>query len=427
MLALFNRQQQQGALVPSTNNAAKSLSEIMSDGCKLLQSLPVTSRKGKQDAERICSELRNFFESHQIPYMDVLKALVEAVGTENNVHEEWIRFFTNPKTPDFNIFPAQQIASTAVQSALTGDANEEIYHLSSDIPKSLATSNLSIFLVGQSGTGKTTLQRALAGLTVQSVANAECMVIDLQANPWLGLQKTHNPATLPDVEEGEEVFHQPNTVTYATPGIDEDMLLVTEAIAHVWTIYQSRVKEKQQMVRAGAEGSQFNPFRLFFNEWNVFYGWAQEFNKQKLSEFRAMAKRKGIKNPLSPMDAVARIGYIFSSGRDINLGCCISGQSIVKTETGFGPSVLANINVVAVGRVSGEDGGYGAPLSIVSDQYRIKDARVRAILSKELDGFIKRNEPVLVSTQGHGGIGKLPDYSSLAGQNMLRIYQHEIK
>jgi hypothetical protein len=205
------------------------------------------------------------------------------------------------------------------------------------------------------------------------------------------------------------------------------MLLVTEAIAHVWTIYQSRVKEKQQMVRAGAEGSQFNPFRLFFNEWNVFYGWAQEFNKQKLSEFRAMAKRKGIKNPLSPMDAVARIGYIFSSGRDINLGCCISGQSIVKTETGFGPSVLANINVVAVGRVSGEDGGYGAPLSIVSDQYRIKDARVRAILSKELDGFIKRNEPVLVSTQGHGGIGKLPDYSSLAGQNMLRIYQHEIK
>ena len=425
MLALFSKSPKSLA-VTTPDNTPKPLAEILREGCTLLTTCQVGTPTGRLNAERICAELKNFFQQQGVNREEILKALVQAVGTENNLHEVWLNFFIDPNKPSFNIFPAE-IAAQPAQAALPGTAEEEIYHLVSDIPQSLATSNLSIFLVGQSGTGKTTLQRALAGLTVKSVPNAECMVIDLQANPWLGLQKTNRPALLPDLEDGEHLEHVPNTVTYATPGIDEDMLLVTEAISYVWGIYQARVKEKQLQVRLGHEGAEFSPFRLFFNEWNVFYGWAQEFNQKKLGEFKTMAKRKGIKNPLSPLDAVARISYIFSSGRDINLGCVISGQSIVKLETGFGPSVLANINVVAVGRVSGEDGGYGCPLSIVSDQYRIKDARVRAILAKELDGFIKRNEPVLVSTQGHGAIGKLPDYSSLASQNMLRIYRHEIR
>ena len=294
------------------------------------------------------------------------------------------------------------------QSAIV---QSQFQQISDDVVEGVARSLLSFYLLAQSGCGKSTLMRALARMTLAFYPSAQFFFIDLQAKRWIGFECDSK------------------IVTYATPGIDEDMLRVTEAIKKVWEIYQERTAEAQQAARsANGRMPEFHLVRLFFNEWNLFFGWVSEFKGAKLKSYYELAKASEIEAPLSPMEAVSKVRNMFGSGREQKVSLGICGQELTKETTGFGPQTINNVNLVATGLISPEgDGGYSAPLELARNAKRIADERVRDWLRQELDGFVENNQPVVVSTQGHGRIGKFEDYSQLDGRSVVKQYQHVVK
>ncbi|MBE9064263.1 hypothetical protein [cf. Phormidesmis sp. LEGE 11477] len=339
------------------------------------------------------------------------------------VCDQWLQWLDQSGVFRYSAEPYSlaRAAATALQPAdtvlqpdrvpqLTGVESSRIQQTSDDVVPGVAQSPLSFYLLAQSGCGKSTLQRAIARMTLAFHPRAQFFFIDLQAKRWLGFEC------------------DPAIVTYATPGIDEDMLLVTEAIKRVWGIYQARTSEAQRSARsASGRLPEFHPVRLFFNEWNLFFGWAAEFKGAKLKSYYQLAKHSQIEEPLSPAEAISRVRHMFGSGREQKVSLGICGQELIKETTGFGPQTVNNINLVATGLISpAGDGGYSAPLGLAKDAKRIPDERVRDWLKKELDSFVENNWPVILSTQGHGRIGKFEDYSRLDGSSVIKRYQHTV-
>ena len=303
--------------------------------------------------------------------------------------------------------PQRILQQSAVTSAVT---TSRIRQIADDVAQGVAQSPLSFYLLAQSGCGKSTLMRAIARMTLAFHPASQFFFVDLQAKRWIGFEC------------------DPAIVTYATPGVDEDMLLVTETIKQLWGIYQARTTQAQQAARSvSGRMPEFHPVRLFFNEWNLFFGWASEFKGTKLKRYYELAEKAEVQEPLSPAEAISKVRHMFGSGREqkVSLGLC--GQELLKETTGFGPQTLNNINMVATGLISpAGDGGYSAALALAKDAKRIPDERVRDWLRKELDEFVENNQPVILSTQGHGRIGQFEDYSQLDGRSAVKGYQHVV-
>ena len=282
-------------------------------------------------------------------------------------------------------------------------ANDPVNPFVEDILYSLSRSSLSTYVWAESGSGKTTFQRALALAQFNHDPETEFRFFDLQGDRWLGLEVDSS------------------IVIHGFVGDDQKMVNICKGMTEVWEICKERTDKKQKLSRQKLRPEKNHPFRIFFNEWNNFYGWASKFKGQKLKDFkRLLALDPSIEDVdkiLMPQDVIDTMGFIMSLGRDQNVTICASGQSIIKEETGLSPAAIRNANVVGIGRISKSgDGGYNSVGSLVKDYRRITDERIRGHLKHHLDGFIARNEGVIISTQGHGAITKLPDYSKINGE-----------
>jgi hypothetical protein len=421
-MGFLTRQKKDSSAI-ATRSAA-TLNDLIAQSCAAI----ISNKHNPQNCKNICQQLAAFFTAKQITRVQILEALT---ATQGQYAADWERVFD-----DHSVIPAGAIAPNMPLAAAPPvlslpPAAEDIYSMTSDIPVDLAGSKLSAVIVGASGTGKTTLTRALMGRMFLADDNTEFKIIDCQSLEWLGLQRSHSDHSIPDLdtssnEDENGIIYKVPAVTFAAIGDDESMLILTEVIKSIWVEYSRRLLARQKASRSGQVQPEFHPCRLIVNEWNLVFDWAKEYKSaESVREFKALARKKGIKDPMQPMTCIAKIGQILSSGRDLNVSCLLTVQEIAEKAIGFSPQKLANSNIVAVGRVSGnKDGGYGSPLWMVGNKDRIQDGRLREALAKELDQFIKANKPVLVSTQGFGSICEFPDFSYLANQKITSRYRY---
>lgn len=361
------------------------------------------------------------------------------VATKGN-SEAWVPFVERFERSrgGFPVFPAErQIPGPAIapsQAEGIQEEKEEEYQLSTTIVEDVAIASTPIIIAGQSGSGKSTLNRAIIARTIKHYPDVEFLIVDLQANRYMGLQRTSDRKVLPVLEWNKElkqypiVEHKPNTVTFVTDGNDDQMLLATEAIKQAWDVYCKRNGARQQAVMNGLEPPVFHLYRLFLNEWSTFVDWAKSYKQAENKVFIENAISRGIPNPLTPGQAVARVRTMFRSGRDNMISCCVLTQDFTATAIEISPQDQSNGTLIAVGRINHEEktGGYDAVEAAFADQYRIRNAETRSTLRKVSQGLIKKGEPFLVSSQMYGSVGLFPDYSRYEKQTIASIYQHEI-
>lgn len=357
--------------------------------------------------------------------------LIDAISIASNGYEnDWIDFFAVcKKSIGFDVFPSSE------QPQLQGSSQPEAYEFSLTIIQDAAIAHTSIFIVGPNRSGKSSLQRAIAGATISVYPDAEFLFLDLQTTKFLGLQRTDAVYTLPVLERDEKgqypvVNHCPNTVTQVTSGEQSHMLLATELIKKAWNTYRERSRIRQVATRSGPDVPDFHILRFFVNEWNIFYNWASTYSNSKADrkQFAEDARARGITDPLYPLDALDRIRYIISSGGELKISVCLAGQEYTATASGLPPQMQNNTAVIAVGRIDPikKQGGYSSCSLVAKDPHKIQDAATREILMRVVEDCIKIQKPILVSTQGFGSVGELPNHEHLAGQSILNIYRWEV-
>jgi DNA segregation ATPase FtsK/SpoIIIE and related proteins len=254
---------------------------------------------------------------------------------------------------------------------------------------SLATN--SLFIGGRTGSGKSTVARALLYAIHHADPGSEFYIVEPQSEFWLGLEKYRSIVRDCSFDELE---------------------IPAQLLAEVYDICQKRYKANRELVRNGIEPVKEHPIWLVINEWNNLYDTWNELPAKERQE-------RGIDKMLNHARSIVR------AGRSVNIRLILIGQEHSKEATGLSVQIKRSMSFISTGLILPDgNGGYDAVLSLITDTYLLAKHQREALLNVYKEA-VKDRIPLLATTLGVPRLAELPDYSKAKTASIEASYRYK--
>ena len=285
--------------------------------------------------------------------------------------------------------PAQPQATQLVQPT------EQALGFHDGILKDLSGTGKSVLISASTGCGKTTMLRAVCLLKHRQNPNTQFIYIDLQAEPFLGLEMDPRSAMYCSGEPATVFNH------------------VSSLFRQVYSELGSRITAQQRAVKMGQKTPTYHPLWVVFNEWSGF--WQQSLtcgvSKKELDELLTI------------------VTAIVTRGRTPNVGCIFTAQLHRKDDIGLPPGVVKNMSLLSLGRMASDspDGDFSSIEAAISDQYIVPRTQAKALIPLLRQGISMAKErgcALAFSTQGECKLGFIPTEVVQLASQKLQNYRH---
>ena len=280
-----------------------------------------------------------------------------------------------------------QSQSLSLSSQVTSEVHAGYYDSKSGI-KEIARTRVSQLLVGDRGTGKTTMVKLMLSALMNVNPALSCRIISTEPTTFLGLERTQG------------------IVAFAMGEAEEMLPIATAKIQEVYQKMMARLRARAEALRTDQPPKRYEPFLLIIDSWSVI-----KSNLDNL--YKDQKVKSGSLNTLSQLRA------IIQQGSTVNIVAILVVESHDSKSIGLPLSVIRSMAIVGFCRVAGQEGGVCAFQDLISDRKLLSEEGRKDMKALFREG-VRSGRSLVAPLCGTPRIFVYEDYSQLVDRRQVQ-------